>query len=247
MKQSKYISGIYNYCDRWCERCPMRFRCFLYAKEQKRVAKHKAKGEDPHDWNVVMQDIKEDFAETKKLLDKKAKELEIDLNVLPQEEYKKHDPADHPLMKITNTYFKLAHKFLKKLRAVLNKERRELIKNAAIISPTHNDVEMLRKLISNYETITWYHTLIPVKIHRALDGKMEAETDEFAQRDVDGSAKVAYIGITKSMNALKAIYEWNEELKDFTLTLLAEAEKLHKGVDREFPGHRTFKRPGFDN
>ncbi len=28
-----FISGIYNYCDRWCERCPFTSRCLLYATE----------------------------------------------------------------------------------------------------------------------------------------------------------------------------------------------------------------------
>ena len=28
------ISGIYNYCDRWCERCPLTTRCLVYATEQ---------------------------------------------------------------------------------------------------------------------------------------------------------------------------------------------------------------------
>ena len=28
------ISGIYNYCDRWCERCPLTSRCLVYVTEQ---------------------------------------------------------------------------------------------------------------------------------------------------------------------------------------------------------------------
>ena len=28
------ISGIYNYCDRWCERCPLTSRCLVFATEQ---------------------------------------------------------------------------------------------------------------------------------------------------------------------------------------------------------------------
>jgi len=28
-----FISGIYNYCDRWCERCALTSRSFLYATE----------------------------------------------------------------------------------------------------------------------------------------------------------------------------------------------------------------------
>src|SRR5688572_13257745 len=27
------ISGIYNYCDRWCERCPFTSRCLVFATE----------------------------------------------------------------------------------------------------------------------------------------------------------------------------------------------------------------------
>ena len=26
-----FISGIYNYCDRWCERCPFTARCMNFA------------------------------------------------------------------------------------------------------------------------------------------------------------------------------------------------------------------------
>ena len=30
----RFISGIYNYCDRWCERCQFTSRCLLYAQER---------------------------------------------------------------------------------------------------------------------------------------------------------------------------------------------------------------------
>jgi len=246
MKENKYIPGIYNYCDRWCERCPLKNRCFLYAREEKRLARHKARGEDPYDWNIVMQDIKEDFKETLTLLRKFAEEQGIDLNALPEEEPEPYDPSNHPLTKTANNYFEMTRKYLEELRKIINKEREDLAKRVEIIPPAEGDIETLRGIISNYEVISWYHTLILVKIHRALQSKMEHDKDEFAQSDVDGSAKIAYIGIMKSMNALKVIYDWNEDLRDVTLTLLVEIEKLRNGIDREFPGHRTFKRPGFD-
>ena len=31
------ISGVYNYCDRWCERCPLSSRCLLYAQDACRL------------------------------------------------------------------------------------------------------------------------------------------------------------------------------------------------------------------
>src|SRR2546426_666723 len=30
----RFIEGIYNYCDRWCERCPLTSRCLTYAMIQ---------------------------------------------------------------------------------------------------------------------------------------------------------------------------------------------------------------------
>lgn len=247
MKRDKYIPGIYNYCDRWCERCPLRHKCYLYAKEQKRIAKHKAKGEDPYDWNIVMQDVKENFDETLKLLHKTAEEQGIDLNTLPEEEYKEYDPDNHPLMKVANTYLKMAQKFLKKLQQTIQTEGVDLTKRVEIIPSAKGDIGTLRKVVSSYEVISWYHTLIPVKIHRALQSKMEIEADEFAQSDADASAKIAYIGIIKSIDALELIYNWNEDLQDSALALLVEINKLRKGIDKEFPGHRTFKRPEFDD
>jgi len=246
MKENKYIPGIYNYCDRWCERCPLKDRCLLYAKEAKRLARHKTRGEDPYDWNIVMQDIKEDFGETLTLLRKFAEEQGIDINELPEEEPEPYDPSNHPLMKTGNNYFEMTRKYLEELRKIINEEREDLAKRVEIIPSAEGDIETLKEIISNYEIISWYHTLISVKIHRALQGKMEHDEDEFAQSDADGSAKVAYIGIMKSMNALKVIYDWDENHQEVTLTLLVELEKIRRDIDREFPGHQTFKRPGFD-
>jgi hypothetical protein len=244
MAQDKYISGIYNYCDKWCEKCPLTKKCFLYVKEQKQLAKHKEKGENPNDLNVVMQDIKESFTETFKMLRKGAKKYGIDIDALPKIESEEHEPSAHPLMQSAKTYLKLAHSFLEKLRKIIQEEGVDLIERTEIIPSALNDIGTLRQIVSSYDVISWYHTLISVKIHRALQGKMEA--DEFSQTDADASAKIAYIGVMKSLEALKTIYNWNKDLQDDSLTLLAKVENLKKGINEEFPGHITFKRPGFD-
>ena len=41
-----FVPGIYNYCDRWCERCPLQLRCMSYMmgkklKERTKVARLK--------------------------------------------------------------------------------------------------------------------------------------------------------------------------------------------------------------
>ena len=70
------ISGIYNYCDRWCEKCQFTSRCLLYATEQ----------EDPDD-SPESRDIQNKafwdklgriFQETKEMLTEWAEEAGVD-------------------------------------------------------------------------------------------------------------------------------------------------------------------------
>jgi len=212
----RYIPGIYNYCDRWCERCSLTSKCFLYAKDQKRLEEHRRKGEDPYDWKIVMKDIKESFKETKELILKAAKEQGIDLENLPEEEYESPDPTGHPLYQRSHNYMHSARKFLKGLRKSIQAFGIELPERIEIIPSSMEDVETLKEIVSCYETISWYHTLISVKIYRALGSKMEKSADkELAETDIydaNGSAKVAHLGVVRSVTALQKVYHWNEGL-----------------------------------
>jgi len=245
MTKKEFIPGIYNYCDRWCERCRFRNKCSLYDKEKQRLAEHESKGEDPYDWDVVLKDIKEEFAETLRLIRTAAEKQGIDLDDLPDEDLEMPDPSNHPMVMAASGYSKEAGGFLKALRDTIQKEGIDLSKRVEYMPSAEGDKEMLMRVVSSYDTIMWYHTLIPVKIRRALQSKMEHE-DEFSEEDALTSAKIAYIGIIRSLQSLRLIYEWDEELQDSTLTLLAKIEQLRKQVDREFPGHHEFKRPIFD-
>lgn len=246
----EYISGVYNYCDRWCERCLLTSKCFLYTQDQKRLEEHRKKGEDPYDWKIVMKDIKESFKETKKLILKAAKEQGIDLETLPDEKYESSDPTGHPLYQRSHDYLHLTHKFLGKLRKAIQALGIELPERIETIPSSVEDVETLKEIVSCYETISWYHTLISAKIYRALSSRMEENADkeptEIDIYDANGSAKVAYLGVIRSIAALQKVYHWNEDLQDETLTLLVEADRLRRMIDKKFPGHCTFKRPGFD-
>ena len=256
---NKFIPGVYNYCDRWCERCPLTNKCLLYAKDHKRMLEHRVKGENPYDWKIVMQDVGASFKEAIQILYKVAKEQGIDLEaiqeVAPQdEEYEQPDPSTHPLYKRAHNYMQLASEFLKKLRESIQAEGVELSERIEVMHSSDlssiSDVGTLKEIVSCYETISWYHTLVPAKIYRALTHRFEKYDDEemaqIGQYDADGSAKVAYDGLVKSISALQKVYKWDEELKDSILTLLVGADRLLKGIDTEFPGHREFKRPGFN-
>jgi len=233
-QDSKYIQGIFNYCDRWCEQCTMVSHCRLYDDGQKRLQKHYERGKDPYDMEIVLKDMEEDMKETMQLLSKAAEEQGIDLDNLPDEDCDSPDPKDCPLYIQAHNYSHLVHAFLDKLYKSMEEEG------------TSFDSD----IFSCYEVISWYHALIPAKLYRALSSNMDHEIEEelkqISMEDASGSAKVAYLGLTRSIIALQIIYKWDEGLQDEIITLLAEADKLRKGINNEFPGHKSFKRPGFE-
>ena len=42
-----FIPGIYNYCDRWCQRCPFTFRCMNFAMTEEHFADHRSDSNRP--------------------------------------------------------------------------------------------------------------------------------------------------------------------------------------------------------
>lgn len=229
----------------------MTSRCRVYADTERKKAEHIRKGEDPYDWNIVMQDVKEDFEETLQLLKKAADEQGIDLESIPEEEYEP-DPSEHFLNLRAKNYLHLAHKFLKKLHESIETEGYDLSERIDIMPSPFDELKGFEDIGFCYEVISWYHTFVPSKIHRALCSKMEsavAKNEEFSGwdlEDANGSAKVAHDGIMKSIIALQKIYKWNNSLQDEALQLMIEADRIRKGIDAEFPGRHSFKRPGFD-
>src|SRR5678815_335175 len=84
VKNPQFISGIYNYCDRWCERCPFSSRCLLYAQEK-----------EDDDASPESRDINNEafwrrlgsiFQETRLMIEEWAKETGVDLNDIDEEE-----------------------------------------------------------------------------------------------------------------------------------------------------------------
>ena len=98
--------------------------------------------------------------------------------------------------------------------------------------------------------IQWYQYQIAVKLMRALscrsDGwEDEPEMAEFP-KDSDGSAKVALIGIDRSIAAWRLVQLSLPDRVDSIVPLILQLERLRKRVENSFPEARGFVRPGFD-
>jgi len=98
------------------------------------------------------------------------------------------------------------------------------------------------------EVVRWYQYQIHVKLLRAVRGELKEgydRPDEYA-KDFDGSAKVALIGIDRSIAALGELRVCFPAYERETLHILAHLGSLRRNVEETFPEAREFIRPGFD-
>jgi len=224
------ISGIYNYCDRWCERCPLTSRCLVYATEQ----------ED--DDSPESRDIRNEafwrklgtiLQQTREMIVEWAKEAGVDLNGAAEDDEargkrKRQLVDNHPLTKAGKKYANAATDWLREFDQTV-----EL-----------SDLEDAR------EVIQWYQYQIAVKTMRALSGRKE-ELEEDPEimdfpKDSDGSAKVALIGIDRSIAAWRMMQLSLPERGESIVPLMLQLERLRQRLEKSFPQAREFIRPGFD-
>jgi hypothetical protein len=74
----------------------------------------------------------------------------------------------------------------------------------------------------------------------------ELEDNEYFPEDANGSAKVAIIGIERSMAAWAGLLNQFPQQERTILDLLVKLKRLLQNVDKAFPDARAFVRPGFD-
>src|SRR5688572_8678500 len=79
-----FIEGIYNYCDRWCERCPMTHRCLVYASTPQEESVENGSSEEKQ--HAMMRQVEDSFQLTIDLLNKFAEEQGIDLKEMAKDE-----------------------------------------------------------------------------------------------------------------------------------------------------------------
>lgn len=226
VQNQHFIDGIDAYCDRWCERCPLTERCRFASQERLRNARHRAAGEDPDSWDVIVADIGQSLSEAMTMIQEDADNLGIDLDtdVDEMEGQAIWDRAiKHPLHLAALQYAQETHQFL--------------------LQYGHTDLTDLG-LENAVETISWYHTQIPAKIFRAI---CDCGPDEVEGSDADGSAKVAHIGLTSSLKAFSKLQKSRAWLQKEIMSLMLGVCDLIEGINRDFPGHWAFKRPGFDD
>ena len=85
-----------------------------------------------------------------------------------------------------------------------------------------------------------------MKTIRALSGQKE-EFEADCPKDSDGSAKVALVGIDRSIAAWRMMQISLPEREESIVPLILQLERLRRRLEKGFPEARGFIRPGFDD
>jgi hypothetical protein len=236
------ISGIYNYCDRWCERCPLTSRCLVYATERE-----DDDSTQTHDLTneAFWRRLGTIFQETRDMIAEWAREAGIDLTKEDEDDpalrkRRRRQVDNHPLARAGKKYANDASDWFREVDQTIE---------VSDLSVAEADRESGERLEDAREVIQWYQYQIAVKTMRALSSRLdEEETTDFADfaNDSDGSAKVALIGIDRSIAAWRLVQLALPEREISIVPLILQLERLRYRVEKRFPYAREFIRPGFD-
>ncbi len=207
----------YNFCDRWCDRChtETQHRCKLYLDELDRRVTNIAHGRDEDDTEIYNEEMEkysqlieesiEDSVPQEEMENFELTVESIDEEAIEEFEQKRQEQKKHPLMKVSHQYCLKVHELLKHIYFDKTEQMPASVK-------------------FQFETITWYHTLLPAKIYRALCGiyvKDIFDDDDYELYDGIAQLEVCKKAIRQSDNALRKIVVENKSYQLQITELLA--------------------------
>jgi hypothetical protein len=203
-----YTPPPFNYCDYRCDRCDKQENCRVFKDDQERLLDHYRKGEDPYDPKVFMDDLKEIFHKTEKMIRKMAEEQGIDIDEATDIEMPEINPEDYRIYRLAYSYFKDASALVK------------ILEKTGIPETIRPD----------FDDFVWYHTLIAAKTGRLVSGFIDDFLDEELTRvEEEGTIGVIRKGIVFSRDALKNMLN---ELPDHLYTI-ADLLDMLKRIEKQ--------------
>ena len=212
-----FILGIFNYCDRWCERCTLSGRCSVFAEEQRMMfGAPSSLGEamPPRSLGAAAAGFEpgppdEDAA------------LQLDEHALGLAE---------PAFTADEADF---HRRVSVLGRRLATWR---VPEGRGSEPEVADAA---------EVVRHFGFFIGPKVHRALGGRSGIAEDGL-RSDALGSAKAALLAFDRLGEAWLHLAELGAVNLFEAAPVLTELQQLTTALDRLFPRARSFVRPGFD-
>lgn len=217
------IKGIYNTCDQWCMYCPATARCLAY----------RCSPEIQSGRRDIFKSLADRLYEGMSF----AKQMsEADGTPTPElDELLANDPrttttiarVDDPLERAGARYAHLSEAYLH------SRADYPFVMTPRPSGPTP------------FEVFVWFHLLIAAKIYRALMASSAvARGDESKRADALVSAKVALIGIDRSLDALDVMARDDSDTR--LESLQGQLRRVKRELEGRFPEARGVVREGLD-
>lgn len=226
----KFIPGICNFCNRWCDRCSKTQNCLSFANEQLKK-------------EIDVEQTNSD-AENKKFWNATEEILKLDSNDLtkPAKEKSAEKVSQSNLILFAQRYEKTVSSWLSENSFIL-KEKAKLV-----VAKYDNKILMLSDAT---DVINWYSSFISKRILRSLNDLEERKTENYEDgknpfRDNIGSAKNTIIACDHSMAAFLLVYPQLEKHQDKIQLFISDLNVIKNHMLELFPKSMQFKRPGFD-
>jgi hypothetical protein len=235
VKSGKFEPGIYNFCDRWCEKCKDTERCLLFAQEKQRKNRKSVESEN-HDKNLL-NEAKYNLKLTRRLLQYDLQKQGLDLEKILEEEKKLEywdDNVDERYDKnecliLARQYMKEVHKFLEDFHQNCFQFYSELGMEVDI-SDIKNEIDI----------VIWYYTMLPVKIWRFLyekesfEREKDKELKELMAKDLDKYYALVKKCIDRSKVAWRDLSKERKELSSISLHFI----DILNNIEGDFCGLR---------
>lgn len=242
-----FISGIYNYCDRWCERCTLRSRCLSFSMDPE-LRTGEPSGEDLKSkefWGV----IHENFQVALELLYESAEKWGIDLNAVEDSEVEEREARRErvversPLAREARTYAAAVDEWMERHAEYFSERSRQIEREVEMELPGHDPIPGALALHDAVDVVRWYQYFLYPKISRALMGLEEPDRDRID--DVLGSVKIVLIAVERSLGAWQEVGD-QLGVQDDALDMQIRLAKIRAGLELLVPDAAAFRRPGFD-
>jgi hypothetical protein len=249
-RNPELIPGIYNYCNRWCERCIFTRRCLQFQMEEEEK-RHQESSRSLDENAAFLEQTANALALAMELVHDFAEKEGIDLDALDlegamEEQEKTHEAVhNHACSQSALDYAKKAGQWFDTSKELWQAKEQEINSASVVVAKDRDPGREAEVITDAADVISWHRHFIAAKIMRALSGKDEDEFEDMPS-DSDGSAKIALVAIDHSMAAWMTLLEHFPEKQRETLELLAQLRQMQGAVEKMFPKARSFVRPGFD-
>ena len=224
---TRFVAGIYNYCSRWCERCPKTAQCLVFARqEHERALAEGRESADPFD--ELGPPTPEGEAFMRELLEAQKDMTEGDLAAFERDEARiDRLIAEDPLGPLSK---RAAHALFDWWRAASERPATDPL------------------LAEARDVIGHYGIMLYPKIHRALHGYYRVRLDEDEDDlldDANGTAKVMLLAIEALLPAVEAVALADPRNRNLRLGL-ANLPVLRALLLERFPKAMAYRREGWE-